>query len=127
MGTSAVIAKRRKDGSLKAITVHYDGYESHTDKILKEFYKDEEKLDQLLDLGNLSFLEKELWADGHSFEAPVKGVTIAYGRDRGEKRQGAKTFETESKWRDFSSGEPYVYVWTDGVWKNEANLDRREK
>ena len=84
MATRSTIGIVRKDGSESRIYCHYDGYLEHNGAILKEHYSDMTKLERLLGLGNISYLEENLYAPNHSFDHPVGGVTVAYHRDRGE-------------------------------------------
>jgi hypothetical protein len=48
-------------------------------------YYDREKTEDLIKLGDISFLRRETTQpEGHSFDTPVEGYTVAYHRDRGE-------------------------------------------
>ena len=61
MATRAVIGKLQTDGSgIKAIYLHSDGYLEHAGRILDEHYKDESKVDELLALGDLSAIDKNI-------------------------------------------------------------------
>lgn len=84
MGTPAIIAI--KDGeNVTWSSVNYDGYLSHTGKMLVEHYNDAEKAKALIALGDLSVLDKSIECpEGHSFDNRVDGYSVAYGRDRGE-------------------------------------------
>ncbi len=71
----------------KAIYVHWDGYPDHMLPLLNTYYNTVEKAEELLSLGDLSYLDKKVKPDAdetHSFNRPAKDVTIAYHRDRGE-------------------------------------------
>jgi len=115
MATRSYIGKM--DPHTKVITYiycHYDGYLSHTGRILVENYNDESKVDELLNLGDLSFLDEQI-GDQHDFNNPTKGWTLAYGRDRGEQN-------TEKRLSSFSAytydnGIDYFYLFTEGSWK----------
>lgn len=94
MATRSRIAIENENGSVFSIYSHWDGYPSHNGKILLEHFTDREKVKRLIELGNISSLAPELEApegSGHTFENPVKGVVVAYGRDRGEENQQAKS------------------------------------
>lgn len=71
MATRSRIAIEMEDGSVQSIYCHFDGYPSHNGEILSNHY-DYEKTSQLIKLGDISFLDKNL------------DETIAYTRDRGE-------------------------------------------
>lgn len=70
---------------VKSIYCHFDGYPEGVGQKLQNFFLDREKVDTLVSLGDISFLEKEIVSKGnHSFDQPERGVTVAYHRDRGE-------------------------------------------
>lgn len=84
MATRSTIHKY--DGkTLTSIYCHWDGYPSNNGKILLEHYKEENKIDELLSLGDLSILgEKVSTTKPHTFDNPQNDVCVFYGRDRGE-------------------------------------------
>ena len=105
------------------IYCHNDGYPEHQLPILKEHYNTADKVEALLDLGDLSFLDARIApapGEKHSFDAPVRGVTIAYHRDRGESEKStkARSFRTiksltksaKEAWVE------YLYVWDGSNW-----------
>ena len=115
MSTNALIAVKHGN-KFKSVLCHFDGYPSYTGKLLYENY-DSPKANHLVALGNLSFLEKGIIpkTETHSFNTPEKGVTVFYGRDRGDKNQEFKCHTTEE---DFLS-RPWVdhyYVMDNGTW-----------
>ena len=118
MSTPAVIGKRNPDKTITSISVHWDGYPEHTGKILKEVYNTPEKVDELLKLGNLSFLGTKLYPtrSDHTFDHPQKDVTIAYGRDRHEEGNEAQTYPNIRQWLK-NSDYCYAYLFADNEWK----------
>ena len=88
MSTPATIIVHTPTGAL-ASTVNFDGYPSHTGRILKEHYTTQEQAEELVKLGELSCLYERANPIGeHTWKNPEEGTTIAYHRDRGEtKRQ----------------------------------------
>jgi hypothetical protein len=82
MSTRSFIAKKVKGGVI-GVYCHFDGYPTGVGTTLKEHYTDPDKVDQLIALGALSYLEPEL-GEKHDFNSPTKGWTLAYHRDRGE-------------------------------------------
>ena len=56
MATRSMIARVREDGTVQAVYCHWDGYPQNNGAILHQHYSDAEKVQQLLDLGNLSNL-----------------------------------------------------------------------
>jgi hypothetical protein len=136
MATRSTIARYNlADGTVTSIYCHWDGAtvgkilkEHYTDsdprwdgatvgKILKEHYTDPTKLDQLLALGDLSYLAPEV-GERHDFDNPTEGWTLAYGRDRGETDVSAQEHTTVGEWithRKRSDCE-YGYLWDAGYW-----------
>lgn len=87
MGTRSLIGKIEPDNSVKAIYCHWDGYPTHNGQILDLYYNTPDKVEELISLGGMSFLCKELYPDPsspHSFDDPQKDVCVFYHRDRGE-------------------------------------------
>jgi len=117
MATRSTISMKVDDKAglknIRTIYCHYDGYLSHNGTILLEHYNTADKVEKLLDLGDLSILEKNLSTDKpHNFSNPVEGVCVAYGRDRGEK-------ETQSRYAfsyHYMNKESYNYIFKDGKW-----------
>ena len=87
MSTRSYIGYVRDDGTVQAIYCHNSGYLEGVGKTLFECYTAEEKVFELLGLGDISSLKEGLSprpGEKHSFDAPCPGITIAYHRDRGE-------------------------------------------
>lgn len=78
-------------GELLTSYCHYDGYPEGVGRTLYEHYKQPSKAKELVWLGALSYVREEIYpkTSTHSFDTPEEGVTVAYGRDRGEKGVGA--------------------------------------
>jgi hypothetical protein len=83
MATRSKIGMLQPDGSILAVYCHWDGYPSHNGKILNAHYTERSKVQELMDLGDLSSLGPEI-GEKHDFDAPPKGQCNAYGRDREE-------------------------------------------
>ncbi len=98
MATRSIITAKVSDGTWRTIYCHYDGYPSHNGRILLDHYGDQAKVDALMALGSLSSLgastEKP---EGHTFNEPVSGFCVAYGRDRGEKNTEAAKGDTAAE------------------------------
>jgi hypothetical protein len=117
MGTHSRIGKLLPNGKVKSIYCHYDGYlHGGVGEDLINHYQDEEKVDALLELGNLSGLGKEIGQkqDFNDFPRQNPDWCLAYGRDRGEKNQEAKEvslneYETNLNWE-------YIYLYKEGKW-----------
>lgn len=120
MGTNASITVKTGKEEYKSIYLHWDGYPSHALKVLREHYNTFEKAMELIKLGNLSALYKNLAPEEgqeHSFEKPADDVTIAYGRDRGETDQQATT---SYRWVEDMG---YNYIFSGGRWDTVEHED----
>ena len=119
MATRSTIALEFADNTVQQVYCHWDGYLENNGAILFEYYTDPFKVRDLIDLGDLSSLCPELTAgnDSHSFEHPKLGVTIFYGRDRGETGVGAKKFKDFDDYARNHQYEEYEYILrNDGNW-----------
>ena len=113
MSTRSYIAKEMPNGKYKTIYCHCNGGVDINGMILNDLYNKEKKVDELLSLGNLSYLglvTKPNKKKEHDFENRQDYVCVAYGRDRGEKGCEAKEFELNELFKD--SWIEYVYVFT---------------
>ena len=116
MSTRSLIGKY-EGGRIKAIYCHFDGYPSGVGEMLKENYTSEDKINKLLSLGDISFLEKEVEpkeGQEHSFDHKAEGVTVAYHRDRGEDLV-IRHFSDENEYMK-DSGIDYYYLWKGKSW-----------
>ena len=87
MATRSRIAIEKQDGTVDSIYCHFDGYIDGVGKTLFENYSDREKVEKLIELGDLSSLGSQIEPDStkpHTFNNPQDDVTVAYHRDRGE-------------------------------------------
>ena len=123
MATRANIVAFCKDGNYRVIYLHWDGYPEHALKTLQEHYTDQDKVEKLMSLGDLSCIDASPECpEGHSFKTPVEGHCIAYGRDRGE--DGVTARITGSKIEaKYACNESYVYVWDGESWAQGFKKD----
>jgi hypothetical protein len=87
MSTRSRIGIEQEDGTVRSIYCHFDGSPDHHLPILQEHYKDREKVEKLIQLGDISYLAPEVEipeGSNHSFENKDYGIVCAYHRDRGE-------------------------------------------
>jgi hypothetical protein len=125
MSTRCVIAKKNSDGSFRAVYSHWDGYPEHNGRVLLSNYFDVNKLNSLLDEGDISCL-RETVGEKHDFDDFIQGSespanlnewTTFYGRDRGEENIEACTFETLDKLITAAKERWAIYVYVfDGSW-----------
>lgn len=107
MATRSTIAMKTEDGKVRAIYCHWDGYVGYNGKMLMGEYTDPAKVKQLIDLGDISSLRKDI-GEKHPFdrnhEEPELDIyedwTTAYHRDRGEEwsRVAPQTYDTVGDW-----------------------------
>lgn len=123
MSTRSTISIINKDGTVRSIYCHHDGYVSYNGKKLVDFYKDEERINQLLDLGDLSALgnnpvsDKEYWKNSGPFYNFNEDFCITY-RDRGETEIDAKEFNSFEEFKQAFPDlqEEYNYIFKDNKW-----------
>lgn len=117
MATNSSISVKCSDGTWKSIYCHFDGYLKYNGAILLQFFNNQERAEALVNLGDVSQLDAKIdKPENHSYDTPVKGYAIFYGRDRGEK-------DTEA-WPEASLKESirrigfkeYNYVWNGEYW-----------
>ena len=122
MSTRSLIAKKIGEDKYLTIYCHSDGYLTYNGALLLDHYNTPEQVDKLLALGDISYLAERLEPDPslpHSFDYDKRqeGVTLAYGRDRGEKGTEAREatladLDDESNWTE------YVYIFDEiDKWK----------
>ena len=119
MATRSNIAIVNQDKSISSIYCHWDGYPEYVGKMLLNHYTTADIVTELLNLGNLSNLDKNVNpTDIHTFDKPQDGVCVAYGRERGEKDQEAIVFEDLGEFEDSASNSwaDYQYLFEDGKW-----------
>lgn len=117
MSTRSLICIKKED-SYEVIYCHWDGYPHYNGTILKKYYKDPNKVQELIDLGDISSLRREI-GQKQNFDYPKEDWTVAYGRDRGEPDINAtivNSFDELKKIAD-SCGAEYVYVFENNEWK----------
>lgn len=130
MSTQSLIAKQNYDGTYRAIYCHMDGYLTYNGAMLLDHYNTPEMVNKLLDLGDLSFLAPKLDPDPakpHSFDYDKRqeGVTVAYGRDRGEKHTESINDMSLEKLLENAQRIDYIYIFTkDNTWMYLSSRDQ---
>lgn len=112
--TITLVSDTKNGQTFRTIYCHWDGYIGYNGIILVNHYNTIDKVEKLLDLGSLSSLAPNLSTDKkHTFDNPVEGVCVAYGRDRGETGvEATNSFIKVPKGRL----EQYNYYFRDGEW-----------
>ena len=120
MGTRSAIGYKTPEGKIVAKYSHYDGYVAGVGRTLQEHYQEARKIAQMVELGDQSFLAPEIFPTDktHSFNTPEEGVTVFYGRDRGETNVDAQEFDTVQEFVEYYTGAgcEYFYLHTVNGW-----------
>ena len=121
MATRSTIGMLLEDGeTIRSVYCHWDGYPEGVGAVLKAFYTDEEKIDRLLSMGDISSLDQQIGSptERNPFDDRTEGITCFYGRDRGETGINALTHADENEWLGFRKGSwcEYGYLWANGEW-----------
>ena len=128
MATRSTIALEYADGTVDQVYCHWDGYLEHNGKILQEHYSNPFKLQELMDLGDVSSLGINIGrkhsfspfeGDKNDYDVAVEqeGATTFYGRDRGETGVGARRFKDFADYKQNFQHEEYAYILrNDGKW-----------
>lgn len=127
MGTRSRIGMLKKDGSVESIYCHYDGYLEGVGRILADHYRTEEKVVELLNLGNISCLgtttqykdyDKLSYSEYTSLPIEERQrYTKDYYRWRKEPIKKKISYnEKEYKYELGKMGEEYLYLYKEGKW-----------
>lgn len=115
MATRSRIGYVSESGKIVSAYCHWDGYPSHNGKILLEHFNEMEKVKALVAGGDMSILAPSIEKpNGHTFDSPVDGHVVYYGRDRGETDVGSREDADESEF--LNNGEEYNYLFNKGKW-----------
>ena len=120
MSTNAFIGIR-ENNSITYIYNHSDGYLEYLGRMLLEHYNSEEKAKALVGLGDVSVVKEKLApAEGtvHSFDYDKRqeGVSVFYGRDRGEDWESIKPVTIQNTVFDEHQYYNYLYDVEEGRW-----------
>jgi len=103
MATRASFGIQNEDGTVTSSYVHFDGYPSHTGKILCENYNTEPMIRELLSYGDASQVNDTI------------ENCVFYHRDRSEKLSTVRLQPHDKKdWP--SMGQEYFYLWVNNQW-----------
>ena len=132
MSTRSYICKELPNGKYKTIYCHFDGYVDHNGLFLNDIYNTEKKVDELINLGNLSSLGlviKPSKKKEHTFENPQRYVCVAYDRDRNEENQEAKELTIKDMFKNYWIEYFYIFtrdkkwVYSDS-WFNDKKIEK---
>ena len=121
MATRSHIGILNQNGTVDYIYCHFDGYLEHNGKILNEHYNTEEQVRELIGLGDISSLGKEI-GEKQDFNGPRvnRDWCLVYGRDRGETGVEARKCSYVDYTKEYF--EEYIYLFTPGKgWQVREN------
>ena len=120
MSTRSLIALKQKDGSIKSIYCHWDGYLEYNGMILLNYYNDYDKVNKLIDLGNISQLgtnpdatvDEEIQTDTYKIHTMVnsyfsKGESMEHNKPRIMNFKDFNDYCQQTR-----AGEEYIYFFT---------------
>ena len=111
MSTNSRIGIEMANGRVQSVYCHWDGYPKGVGQVLIDHYGSREKVGELIGLGSISSLGPEVSCpEGHTFETPVNGHTVAHHRDRGDDYE-TRTDDTVEDYRKSDIGE-FAYLYT---------------
>jgi hypothetical protein len=113
MATRSAIGVANGNGSVTAIYCHWDGYIEGVGQTLVQHYNDVYHASELLDMGNASSLDDNLYS------------SVFYCRDRNEDEfdTQAQFFSSVGEFLDYysQSGCEYFYLFTNDQWQCSRN------
>ena len=112
MGTRSRIGIQLKDDSILSVYCHWDGYPSFNGKVLREFYDTKEKVNQLINGGNISALHTNA---GWQRET-LPEVGPLYYTSRGESIDDNAPRLDKDMEEFFTDNEEYSYIFRNGEW-----------
>ena len=96
---------------VRSIYCHWDGYPEYNGKMLIDYYNNNARTEELINLGDISSLRKKIsTSEKHSFDEPQEDTTIAYHRDRGEEKRILEMNFDDFKEYIKNSDIEYVYL-----------------
>lgn len=122
MATRSRIGRTNEDSSIASTYAHWNGSPGYQGPILLAHYNTAERLNKLLELGDLSALAPEI-GERQEFDAPTptggRLWCMAYGRDRGDAGTQAATSANLAAFEVLADtcGAEYLYLMQDGVWQ----------
>jgi hypothetical protein len=118
MATRSRIGIRNEDGTFTSVYCHWDGYPSNNGRILKESFKEDGIVRELIGMGSLSSLAPRIHPEGkgHTFTDPEEGCCVFYGRDRGETDTGPDESENLQELLGISDWCDYLYIFEANEW-----------
>lgn len=127
MSTNSSIAILNLDGTVHGHYCHNNGALLWNGQKLYLHYKNLYKVRQLISLGDMSILDVEVSPPSgveHSFNNKHEGVSVFYGRDRGEKGVDTQKYNSLEHYLKDGNFQEYDYLFNEK--KNEWYLIHQE-
>ena len=118
MATRSIIGQVQANGKIKTIYCHWDGYLEHVGQTLANYYDTDEKVSELVALGDLSTLGPDL-GEKHTRDDALKArgpITTAYGRDLEQDGAEAQEFSSVEEFIEYGGNvdAEFLYLFEDG-------------
>jgi hypothetical protein len=116
MATRSFISRSIETG-FEGVYCHWDGYPEYVGAMLHEHWSDPEKIEKLIELGDISTLGSEI-GEVHDFDDRATEATTFYGRDRGETEVDRKFFAELDDLVGYAGncGCEFIYLFDSGNW-----------
>lgn len=118
MATRSMIGVQQKDGTVKAIYCHWDGYPDGVGMMLETFYGNPADANKLIDMGNMSVIGATI-GEKVTFGSHTGGAQcVFFGRDGGESDQEATVYASFDEFEKSLDnwGVNYAYYMKDDYW-----------
>lgn len=111
-----MIGRQYDDRTVRFIYCHRDGFPAGVGAVLLRHYREADRIEALLTLGDLSWLGAEIDRDRAANDNPGR-FCIAYGRDWGERECQGQTVASADAFFAAWMGNAYWYLFSDdGRW-----------
>lgn len=113
MSETSSIAILKNDGTVEQIFCYWAGFYESNGAILLLHYRSPKKIKELMSLGDISFLHKEVHpspGSNHSFSKPEMFVTTSYRRDRGDKDSEVTEFASYGEYLKDGNFQQFDYL-----------------
>lgn len=108
MSTRSNIGVINRNGTVEMIYCHSDGYPSYNGRILLASYSNEDKVREILALGDMSSLGPVI-GQKVDFDEYTPAQCRFYGRDRGETGVGSQKYKNINE--ATGAMQEYLYLW----------------
>lgn len=115
MSTYSTIGIIKKDGTVECISCYFDGYTLGVGSMLYHYYKEQEKVEQLMELGDLDELHENIEPpEGveHTVDHPAPHTTVSLKRERGDEETESRLYKNIKEFeKNFNAGwDDYAYL-----------------